>query len=64
MSVLIEKFLEQSQGCRKQAGDGLWYMAKSVGGGFTLDRLSDAWRVLTGRSVAIHFKEDEKSRKR
>ena len=37
-----------------------WYQAKPVTYPSLWLRITDAWLVLIGRAVAVHYKEDEK----
>ena len=65
MSVLIDKVVETlSEGPqnREQGKDGNWYFAKSLpyySWKHTLMRVKDVWRVLVGKSIAVHYKRDE-----
>ncbi len=36
-----------------------WYIARPYGVLFLCLRIKDAWRVLLGKSIAVHYKEDE-----
>ncbi len=55
MSDLIDNFNKSNQTCIK----GKWYMARPYGVLFLHLRIKDAWRVLLGKSIAVHYKEDE-----
>lgn len=60
MSILIDELVKLTN-CNKQYFEG-WYVAKpyeSTGFLAFLRRARDAWRVLTGRSRAYHFYQDE-----
>ncbi len=39
--------------------NGRWYIAKPHGILFIRLRIKDAWRILLGKSIAVHYKEDE-----
>ena len=43
--------------------DGKWYIAKPLSKSLTQKdiwlRIQDAWRVITGRSFAVHYMKDE-----
>ena len=55
MSKLLDTFNNSNQTCI----DGKWYIAKPYGLLFLRLRIKDAWRVLLGKSIAAHYKEDE-----
>ena len=61
MSILIDELLELRT--QNQEINGKWYIAKPIDCNFgiatKIHRLKDAYRVLTGKSRAYHFKEDE-----
>ena len=61
MSILIDELLELRT--QNQEISGKWYIAKPIDCDFgiatTIHRLKDAYRVLTDKSKAYHFKEDE-----
>ena len=64
MSILIDQLLNNSQNEHANFhGDSLWYMAKPLNYSPEyspfLKRVKDAWRVLRGSSIAVHYKEDE-----
>jgi hypothetical protein len=56
MSTLIDVVCN-AQMPKRQVGD-LWYIAKNEQY-WTWENVADALRVLTGKSRAYHFKEDE-----
>ena len=69
MSRLIDELVndERMKSTQQAVGDG-WYIGKSTPYPLMLnsysmrvirDRFADAWRVLTGKSCAYHFKIDE-----
>ena len=63
MSILIDRLIEQSTGV-KNSFNNYWYVAKPYGSsGYEAikERIIDAWRVLTDRSRAYHYKEDEEN---
>jgi len=41
--------------------DFKWWIAKPLNYFQLIPRLKDAWRVFTGKSIAVHYKEDELS---
>lgn len=61
MSILIDELLELRT--QNQEINGKWYIAKPIDVDFgiatKIHRLKDTYRVLTGKSKAYHFKEDE-----
>ena len=61
MSILIDELLELRT--QNQEINGKWYIAKPVDVDFgiatKIHRLKDAYKVLTGKAKAYHFKEDE-----
>lgn len=61
MSILIDDLIRMSTGIEAHIDDD-WYKPKpfSTGGwkGLIM-RVKDAWRVLTDKSRAYHYKEDE-----
>ena len=63
MSILIDNIYEVHHKDIQTVINGEWYMSKPLGPSLTLDRLwnriVDAYRVLTNKSIAVHFKEDE-----
>lgn len=63
MSQLVDEFIEQSLATKAEI-DGRWYAARPIPfcylwGFCWCWRIKDAWRVLCGRSVAVHYKECE-----
>jgi hypothetical protein len=66
MSYLIDKLVSDEQLKNNQyfiEGMG-WYIAKPMSPSWSFkrlkSRLKNTWLVLTGRAIAVHFKEDEK----
>lgn len=63
MSVLIDKLVEDSIGNDESFDNKTWYIAKPMSSSFSIkklwERLKDAWRVITGKSIAVHYKKDE-----
>jgi hypothetical protein len=61
MSTLIDKLVEdytkEHTGAYKKIND-IWYIAKPINV-FSFKRIKDALRVLTGKSQAYHYMEDE-----
>ena len=67
MSKLIDNFINQSVDdpwpqCKFE-NDPKWYLAKPLHGSLSIrriyNRVKDAYRVLKGSSMAVHFREDE-----
>lgn len=58
MSLLIDKLINVSRGCEVEI-NGKYYIAKSWGTNRLSTRLKDCYRILTNKSRAYHFKEDE-----
>jgi hypothetical protein len=59
MSILIDVF-DKLNSTNKCEHDGRWYIAKPCDFKPHIKiRIKDAFRVLTGKSRAYHFKEDE-----
>lgn len=62
MSILIDKFIEISKN-RAVEIDKKWYIAKPISYFSYIElpgKIKDAYRVLVGKSIAVHYKEDEK----
>jgi hypothetical protein len=61
-TVLIDKLIEMSKGTHTEI-DGKWYVAKPLPFYSWRDtaktRLVWAWKILTGRAIAVHYKQDE-----
>lgn len=57
MSTLIDDLKEQFN--TNKEVEGKWYVAKCLGSYSLLYRLKDAWKVLTKKAFAVHYKEDE-----
>ena len=60
MSELIDDLFQRKS--VKQEFNGKYYIAKPYdyyGWQTIIYRIKDAWRVLTGKSHAYHYKEDE-----
>ncbi len=55
MSMLIDYINNDDQACI----DGKWYIAKPVPYFIFMSRIKDAIRILRGKSIAVHYKEDE-----
>ena len=55
MSTLIDKYNHDNV-CEI---NGKWYIAKPLNYPSLRDRVKDAQRVLNGKSIAVHYKEDE-----
>ena len=68
MSILIDTVVYNHTPVTEKAmgNDGKWYIAKSmvfVSFREFISRFGDAWRVITGKSFAVHYKVDEKNEK-
>lgn len=63
MSILIDKLLKETDNSvTSQAKDLKWYIAKPISFKSlrtTLKRISDGFRVMNGKSFAVHYKQDE-----
>ena len=61
MSVLIDRLVHESARTSTEI-DGRWYIAKPYLASWEKSisrRLAEAWLVLTGRAIAVHYKQDE-----
>ena len=70
MSILIDEFITKTKESNITEGidlaDGAgtkWYIAKPLTGPVCLRKLcarfQDAWRIITGKSFAVHYMRDE-----
>lgn len=63
MSILIDKLLKEANtNVTAQAKDLKWYLAKPIpfkSLKTTLKRIGDGFRVINGKSFAVHYKQDE-----
>jgi hypothetical protein len=64
MSDLIDALLKNTTltNTATQGRDGRWYIAQPIPAPWNWEwrqRVRDAWRVLTGRSQAWHYKDQE-----
>lgn len=57
-SILIDKFIIENKDVTV-CFNGIWYIAKPLGKNYKISRIIGAWRVLTGKSIGVHYKEDE-----
>lgn len=57
MSVLIDNLKEQFS-CHQYINNK-WYVVKPLGSNSLLYRLKDAWKIITNKAIAVHYKEDE-----
>lgn len=57
MSILIDDLKEQFT-CHQYIANK-WYVAKPLGNKSLLYRLKDAWKIITKKAIAVHYKEDE-----
>lgn len=62
MSVLIDLFGGPSENLVEI--NGKWYKAKPINNLPFKDRIKDSIKVLTGKAIAVHFKEDESKGRR
>ena len=53
MSQLIDSYQDNTS-----EHDGRWYFAKPLNPFRLIPRIKDAWRIISGKSVAVHFYED------
>lgn len=58
MSKLIDNFINESISNTTEIR-GRWYCAKPCGKESLKFRIKNAIEVLTGKAVAVHYKEDE-----
>lgn len=56
MSRLIDTLNRETCKCF----NGKWYIAKPIGKDSLKSRIRDSFKILTGKAIAIHFREDEK----
>ena len=63
MSILIDNLLKKENTFSSfKRVDSMFYMAKPIpfySYKTVLNRIKDGFRVMTGRSFAVHYKEDE-----
>ena len=62
MSILIDQLISSNN--RKEIS-GKWYVAKpkiKIDITTLSNNMIDAWQVILGKSIAVHFKEDEKDK--
>jgi hypothetical protein len=63
MSILIDKFYKEADNSNlSQSKDLKWYLAKPIpfkSLKTTLKRIGDGFRVINGKSFAVHYKQDE-----
>jgi len=63
MSILIDKLYKEADNSNlSQAKDLKWYLAKPTpfkSLKITLKRIGDGFRVINGKSFAVHYKQDE-----
>lgn len=57
MSMLIDLFRGSSANLVKIGNK--WFVARPVGKFPIKDRIMDSYKVLTGKAIAVHFREDE-----
>ena len=63
MSILLDEFMSDLSPVQTHIDDN-WWLSRPLGvEGTTFNRVRDAWLVLRGKAVAVHFKSDEKTRK-
>ena len=55
MSMLIDSINNDDQVCI----DGKWYIAKPIPYFTFMSQMKDTIRVFIGKSIAVHYKEDE-----
>ena len=59
MSILIDKVVNSTYRCKTKSYDGKWYISKPLNKLPLKDRIKDAIRVLTNKSFACHYYEDD-----
>lgn len=60
-SYLLDELIDYTNNNARQEIYGeKWYTAKPIGFGHGLKKFKAAFNVLIGKSIAVHFKEDEK----
>ncbi len=62
MSILLDKLLKEADTSNTtQAKDLKWYIAKPLPYSLKtkLKRIKDGFRVINGKSFAVHYKDDE-----
>ena len=66
MSILIDKLLSDKKDYQTTNNgelNGGWFIAKPLSPSLfckeIIRRLKDAYRIITGRSFAVHYREDE-----
>jgi hypothetical protein len=63
MSILLDKLIKEvDTSVTVQAKDLKWYLTKPIpfkSLKTTLNRLKDGFKVINGKSFAVHFKQDE-----
>lgn len=67
MSKLIDKFVIDNYNgnkietkCRRISDNKIfWALAKPLNKNSILNRLNDAWRIITNKSFAVHYFEDD-----
>lgn len=61
MSILIDWLVSKNNPGNNTSAciNNKWYIAKPIGYLSLKERLKDAFRILTNKSFAVHFKEDE-----
>ncbi len=63
MSILLDKLLKEADtSTTAQAKDLKWYISKPLpfySLTTKLQRIKDGFRVMNGKSFAVHYKEDE-----
>jgi len=64
MSILIDKLIDNNTtgpraGINNENGTSSWVIAKNIELFNLWGRIKDAWRILTGKSRAYHFYEDD-----
>jgi hypothetical protein len=63
MSILLDKLIKElNTSITSQAKDLKWYLAKPTpfkSIKTTLNRIKDGFKVINGKSFAVHYKQDE-----
>lgn len=61
MSILVDKLFVAAKSTQRNI-NGVWYAAKPIGYCTVpsfIARIKDAIRVIQGKSIAVHYREDE-----
>jgi len=59
MSKLIDTFIDN--GTQVEIA-GIWYIAKPLNKQSVISRIRDCFRILSNSAIAVHYKEDERTK--